>query len=72
MDIAENEVPQLKPTPSAVQALDALVTFRCYIQGQSSVHEVVFGAVNLLENFVENRVLQNKKQKKMTDFFSNI
>ncbi|PSN34605.1 hypothetical protein C0J52_22018 [Blattella germanica] len=72
MDIAEDEVPQLKPTPSAVQALDALATFRCYIQGQSSVHEDVFGAVNLLENFVENRVLQNKKQKKMTDFFSNI
>ncbi|PSN45449.1 hypothetical protein C0J52_15058 [Blattella germanica] len=56
MDIAEDEVPQLKPTPSAVQALDALATFHCYIQGQSSVHEDVIGAVNLLENFVENRV----------------
>ncbi|PSN37308.1 hypothetical protein C0J52_21024 [Blattella germanica] len=37
MDIAEDEVPQLKPTPSAVQALDALATFRCYIQGQSQM-----------------------------------
>ncbi|PSN42448.1 hypothetical protein C0J52_15942 [Blattella germanica] len=42
MDIAEDEVPQLKPTPSAVQALDALAAFRCYIQGQSKLSHLCF------------------------------
>lgn len=72
VDITNNEMPLSKEVPTGEQALDILATFRRYVQGQPSVEEDVFQAVNLLENFVENRVLQKRKQKKLTDFFSKI
>lgn len=58
--------------PTALQVLAAAETVRSYIQAQSGVDDGIFSTLNVLENFLDKKTIENMKQKKVTDFFRKI
>jgi hypothetical protein len=72
-DQDEDDATHIQNTPpTGLQALDAAKTIRAYIHAQSSVEDQVFSAINVVENFLDNKVSQNMQQKKLTDFFQKL